>query len=336
MSYATKRTLILRSKGWRYNPQGWETVFKPVSNSCTVDTGGSREPYPGSADTVNLELPIIDSVNPRPKEVPLAVPKDLVPRVHNLHGNPALWWISQLVAFLQRPQKNTEDFLNQLKSKFALEKPYVGVHVRRTDKIGTEASFHGIEEYMAWVEEYFDKHELKNGKLNVRRVYVASDDPKVLEDARNRYPDYKFFGDPEVASTAAVQSRYTSASLRGVISDIHMLAESDYVVCTLSSQVCRVAFEMMQLRFPDASERCKSLDDIFYFGGQKAHNQIALYDHSNPGPAEIAFKKGDILGIAGNHWDGYSKGINRRTKDEGLFPSYKATELVDAVDFGAF
>jgi hypothetical protein len=31
------------------------------------------------------------------------------------------------------------------------EKPIVGIHVRRTDKVGTEAAFHDVEEYMKYV-----------------------------------------------------------------------------------------------------------------------------------------------------------------------------------------
>lgn len=31
MAYATERTLILKSKGWRYHKNGWEEVFMPIS-----------------------------------------------------------------------------------------------------------------------------------------------------------------------------------------------------------------------------------------------------------------------------------------------------------------
>ena len=60
------------------------------------------------------------------------------------------------------------------------------VHVRRTDKVGTEAAFHSIDEYMFHVADYFNKLELKR-KVDVRRVYLASDDPSVLPEARKKY-----------------------------------------------------------------------------------------------------------------------------------------------------
>lgn len=37
-AYFTKRTMILDSKSWRYNPKGYEAYFKPVSDSCRDST----------------------------------------------------------------------------------------------------------------------------------------------------------------------------------------------------------------------------------------------------------------------------------------------------------
>lgn len=56
----------------------------------------------------------------------------------------------------------------------------------------------------------------------------------------------------------------------------------------------------MQTRFPDAYNKFKSLDDIYYYGGQNAHNVIAVLDHSQPKSSEqIQLKNGDLVGIAG-------------------------------------
>lgn len=59
--------------------------------------------------------------------------------------------------------------LFQVEDANSIERPYVGVHVRRTDKIGTEAAYHGIEEYMGWVAEYFDKYVItSSGSMSVQ------------------------------------------------------------------------------------------------------------------------------------------------------------------------
>jgi hypothetical protein len=55
-----------------------------------------------------------------------------------------------------------------------------------------------------------------------------------------RYPDYVVYGDPDVAQSAQLDTRYGRESLKGVISDIHFLSLCDYLVCTFSSQVKQV------------------------------------------------------------------------------------------------
>lgn len=122
------------------------------------------------------------------------------------------------------------------------------VHVRRTDKVGTEASYHGIEEYMSAVDEYYNQLELKE-KVDKRRIYLATDDPKVITDARNKYPHYEILGDATISKTAAVSTRYSDTSLQGIILDIHMLSMSDFLVCTFSSQVRFLFFNVMHSTF---------------------------------------------------------------------------------------
>lgn len=207
--------------------------------------------------------------------------------------------------------------------------------MRRTDKVGTEAAFHGIEEYMAEVEEYYNQLELKQN-VEKRRIYLASDDPKVLADARNKYPHYEILGDPSISKTAAVSSRYSDTSLNGIIIDIHMLSMSDFLVCTFSSQVCRVAYELMQNYFPDASSHFRSLDDIYYYGGQNAHNRIVVLPHESKRDGELNLVVGDLVGVAGNHWNGFSKGRNLRTNQVGLYPSFKVKDKVETVKFPTY
>lgn len=59
------------------------------------------------------------------------------------------------------------------------------VHIRRTDKIGTEAAFHSVDEYMKKVEAYYEQLALSQD-VPVKRVYLASDDPKVFIDVRSK------------------------------------------------------------------------------------------------------------------------------------------------------
>jgi len=50
-----------------------------------------------------------------------------------------------------------------------------------------------------------------------------------------------------------------------IFSDWHFLSHCNYLVGTHSSQVTRVAYELMQLHQVDASKQIKSLDHPWYF-----------------------------------------------------------------------
>ncbi|KAF6130125.1 fucosyltransferase 8 [Phyllostomus discolor] len=47
IAYGTQRTLILESQNWRYATGGWETVFRPVSETCTDRSGISAGHWSG-------------------------------------------------------------------------------------------------------------------------------------------------------------------------------------------------------------------------------------------------------------------------------------------------
>lgn len=107
----------------------------------------------------------------------------------------------------------------------------------------------------------------------------------------------------------------------------------------------------MQTFYPDAYNRFKSLDDIYYYGGQNSHNVISVLSHKPSSHDQIQIKSGDLIGIAGNHWDGFSKGKNLRTnvtkielilpfihssfsfQQNGLFPSFKVNNKVEVANF---
>lgn len=126
MAYATERTMILKSKGWRYHKNGWEEVFKPISDNCLDSDGDSHATWPGNPETQVVTLPIIDSLNPRPPYLPLAIPADLAPRLKKLHGDPIVWWIGQFIKYLLRTQPKTQELLDNSIEKLKFQRPIVG------------------------------------------------------------------------------------------------------------------------------------------------------------------------------------------------------------------
>ena len=50
-----------------------------------------------------------------------------------------------------RPQEKTAELLKAAETGRESSTQMVGVHIRRTDKVGTEAAYHGVDEYMKYV-----------------------------------------------------------------------------------------------------------------------------------------------------------------------------------------
>ena len=59
----------------------------------------------------------------------------------------------------------------------------------------------------------------------------------IFENVSPRYPEYDFLSDNDISKSAGLAQRYTDLSLRGVVTDIQLLSETDFLVCTFSSQV---------------------------------------------------------------------------------------------------
>lgn len=98
----------------------------------------------------------------------------------------------------------------------------------------------------------------------------------------------------------------------------------------------RLVYETMQVRHADPTSNVHSLDDRYYYIEQFDHLQRAVYDHIPRNPREIAMSVGDIIATRGNHWNGYSKGANKKDGKEGLYPSFKVEEMIETASFRLF
>lgn len=134
-------------------------------------------------------------------------------------------------------------------------------------------------------------------------------------------------------------SKYTEEPLletfQGLLIDLKILSEAEYVVCTMTSNVCRYVYELMQgqQRYIDPHYRIKSLDSHFHVHTFNTITKVVVLPHRKAKRNEINLKTGDIIYMPvlhsptneydANLWNGYMKGTNLRTNKRGLFPSYK-------------
>ncbi|XP_026804438.1 alpha-(1,6)-fucosyltransferase-like isoform X2 [Rhopalosiphum maidis] len=328
-AYNTQRMLVLDYKNWEYGDI-WQDFFLPLSDSDTLLINASVVEWPGDQNSQIIHLPPIDLIRPKPNFLPQMIPNDLAERLTVLHGDPIVWWIGQILKYLLQPRESTNYRLDNYAKKLKFQKPIVGVYIRRTDKLTSEATLHTLDEYMVHVEDYFIQKNL-SGKVNQKRIYLATDDPSLFDEAKRNYPEYEIIGSNDTSKTATVKNRNSKEALDGIIVDIHFLSLSDHLVCTFSSEMCRIAYEIMNSLYPDASTRYTSLDDIYYFNGQYHRLNEAVLSHEANEPYEIDLQVGDQIFVDGNNWNGYSKGKNLRTELVGLYPTYKVIPKIEVV-----
>lgn len=91
------------------------------SLSCALSVGEAND-----RDVQVIELPIVDSLHPRPPYLPLAIPEDLADRLQRLHGDPPVWWVSQFVKYLIRPQAWLLNEMQEATTKLGFKHPIIG------------------------------------------------------------------------------------------------------------------------------------------------------------------------------------------------------------------
>jgi len=103
---------------------------------------------------------------------------------------------------------------------------------------------------------------------------------------------------------------------------------TEFETPNFSLQVCRLAYEIVNgLKPVDASAQFTSLDDEYYFSDQIRRLNVAILPHKANRPQEMDLQVGDEIEVAGNQWDGYSKGTHLRTNKTLLYPTFKVVNL---------
>lgn len=117
--------------------------------------------------------------------------------------------------------------------------------------------------------------------------------------------------------------------------DVYLLSRCEYLVCTFSSNVCRLSYEIMNSA-ADASTRFTSLDDMYYYNNQIRRLNIAILPHKANGPQEMDLQVGDEIEIIRNKWNGYSKGTHLKTNKTLLYPTFKVIQKIEVMSFASY
>ena len=115
-----------------------------------------------------------------------------------------------------------------------------------------------------------------------------------------------------------------------------------------------MTYELMQGKHADATLNIHSLDDDYFYSVLYAYSmieEIAIYDHQPNGLNQIELRVGDQIVIrdagefkdadifkgpnkrTGNLWNGWSVGVNRRTRKAGWYPTFKTVSNFRTMKF---
>lgn len=189
------RVLILESKGWQYSKEGWDKYHIPLSKTCTtIDSKDSQGKYWKFNDTVKQVLHLNDGYIKNPRSL-VGIPRDIASILVTVHSHPMAWWIAQFIKYVSRLRPWVLKKINNQKrvlDKQGFSSPIIGLHIRRTDKLGTDMHYIPVRKYMKVAEEYFQSLEKSSGISYTRKVYLATDEPFLTKQV-NYYTNAKLF-----------------------------------------------------------------------------------------------------------------------------------------------
>ncbi|XP_075727343.1 uncharacterized protein LOC119165240 isoform X2 [Rhipicephalus microplus] len=341
------RTLILKSTRWHYaqGDGGWTEVLQPVTGPSCNGAGSENmivDGYPGYNSVLKERSQILD--------LPASITKDLVAN----HGGPYAWWYGQIMAYVFRLQNSTRELIEDFKMNHDYKHPIVALHIRRTDK-KREAAFHDVAEYMQHAEEFYSSLALR-GQPVQKRVFVSTDDPKVITEIIRKFPAYKVISNHLAALEAFdLQTRVNNSTLANVLIDIYLLAESDYLVCAFSSGFCRVAYELMQARYAetgaDATHKAVSVDIEYFYAFVPFPPRRTLYCNKRVFHNELEWTLPGVLierpdefmpvreAKEKRYADGFNTGRrvgSRVDYNRMMFPRFKTVRTYSVAQYGAF
>ena len=62
----------------------------------------------------------------KPRYLPLRIPSEIAERLIQNHGDPAAWWMGQLVDYLIRPQPWLRDSITKFENTIGFKRPIAG------------------------------------------------------------------------------------------------------------------------------------------------------------------------------------------------------------------
>ncbi|VDO98339.1 unnamed protein product [Schistosoma curassoni] len=160
-------------------------------------------------------------------------------------------------------------------------------------------------------------------------VYLSTDDPNVFTQLTYSYPNYTVYGSQSRSQSANMSTRMSVSSLNNAIIDIIALSMTDFLVCTFSSNICRLAYELMQTRhvdLGDATQLIHSIDMLFH---EEDYRRMK-FDVIIP-DMKVNLKYGDVVEISKTYWNGSA--LVKIEQNKFVAPAYKFRPKINMTGF---
>lgn len=170
--------------------------------------------------------------------------------------DPRLRYRAHFLSYMMRYRSDFNSRLMEYVIKKKVDSSCVGLHVRRTDKVARKES-HPLE-VSGYMDKVADYYRLKPAGMR-RCVYIATDDRQVIHEVVQKYSEYEIIYEVEHAKHTS-PSDLTADRLESLLLDLHSLRVCGYFVGTMSSNIARLQYEFILLRYETTHGHFVSLD----------------------------------------------------------------------------
>lgn len=274
--YAQQKGLMLQINTWLWNARinrGWQDYFESTL-VCL------NNPFSAQDKVYTNEKPWIGKIYYKPKEFysfyyrhflnklyHLVFPRHLLTKdifedmrsrefIHDILEKDSFSLMASSFKQMYILNKNTKDNLRQRIDELKLPKDYIGVHIRRGDKITSkEMQIIHIEKYVNSILEH---------KAISTNVYIATDDVSIIDELRQQLAPHNiivFYNNLnqsqgfDEASFNRFSSQQRYEEMMNVLLDMDILIHSKSFIGTYTSNLSRVVPFFLGL------DNCISLDN---------------------------------------------------------------------------
>ncbi|CAN0094322.1 unnamed protein product, partial [Laminaria digitata] len=233
--------------------QGWGCLFNSIPHVCVFDTSEAWTNHLISANVSDEDRNTTAGLTFGPIR---NAEHDIDTSLQGLnidHLGALTVMAKYLWSFMTPWLRKDVNFVTHGEKAFDGSAPFLGIHVRRGDKLQKEAKAFAVEEYLKAAADYFEEESTPTGVDGIKAIWVASDDPGIVDEVRPLAPAYF----PNVTSEAiayvangvtggvnttgvdTVTVRQGYGSFVYFLADLEQLAAAELFVGTFSSNVGR-------------------------------------------------------------------------------------------------